>query len=45
MVTLNWEGRGIGQGLEERDKDYCQRLLTFIMGSGNNLEIIPNHWK
>ena len=45
MVTLNWEGRGIGQGLEERDKDYCQSLLTFIMGSGNNLEIIPNHWK
>jgi len=29
-VTLNWEGRGMGQGLEERDKDYCQSLLTFI---------------
>ena len=45
MVTLNWEGWGMGQGLEERDKDYCQSLLTFIMGSGNNLGIIPNHWK
>ena len=33
----------MGQGLEERNKDYCQNLLTFIMGSGNNLEIIPKY--